>query len=134
MNKLNIAFLELHHQFFFKLFLLSRLTQNVSKRVDKTPGLLPKFQNRVPRISLITVYKSIVQPYLDDGDVIYNKGNNFAFHQKLESFYFFGQHYTDWLYSIIQDYIGQYYTNHRCHKENFQRDNIEILLLYYDLL
>ena len=41
------------------------------KRVSKTIRRLWKPQNLLPRIPLITVYKSFVKPHLDYSDVIY---------------------------------------------------------------
>ena len=41
--------------------------------------------NRLPRSSLTTIYKSFVRPHLDDGDVIFFKAYNNSFQQRLES-------------------------------------------------
>ena len=34
---------------------------------------------------LITIYKALVRPYLDYGDMIYDEAYNKTFHQKIES-------------------------------------------------
>ena len=54
-------------------------------KVSKTIGLLRKFQNILPRHSLLTIYKSFIRPNLDYGDIIYDQAYNSSFHQKLES-------------------------------------------------
>ena len=45
-----------------------------------------KLQNRLPRQVLLTIYKSLVRPHLDSGDIIYDQTNNESFCQKLESY------------------------------------------------
>ena len=45
-----------------------------------------KLQNRLPRQVLLTIYKSLVRPHLDSGDIIYDQPNNESFCQKLESY------------------------------------------------
>ena len=44
--------------------------QFVFSRVNKTIGLLRKFQPTPPRKSLGTIYKSFIGPHLDYGDVV----------------------------------------------------------------
>ena len=48
-------------------------------------GLLWKLNNRLPRSSLTTIYKSFVQSHLDHGEVIFYKAYNNSFQQRLES-------------------------------------------------
>ena len=57
----------------------------VESKVNKTIGVIRKFQNVLPRSALLTIYKSFVRPHLDYGDVIYDKMFNESFHTKLES-------------------------------------------------
>ena len=59
--------------------------QSVFSRVNKTIGLLRKFQPTRPRKSVVTIYKSFIRPHLGYGDVIYDRGYNESFHQNLES-------------------------------------------------
>ena len=59
--------------------------QSVFSRVNKTIGLLRKFQPAVPRKSLVTIYKSFIMPHLGYGDVIYDRAYNESLHQNLES-------------------------------------------------
>ena len=59
--------------------------KNILAKVNKTIGLLRKLQNILPRESLLTIFKSIVRPHLDYGDVIYDQSYNNTFHQKMES-------------------------------------------------
>ena len=46
--------------------------RNVQKKVNKTIGLLRKLQDALPRVSLITIFKSFIRPHLDYGDIIYD--------------------------------------------------------------
>ena len=57
----------------------------ILNKVNKTIGLLRKFQLILPRHSLITIYKIFIRPHLDYGDVIYDRAFNESFHQRLES-------------------------------------------------
>ena len=43
----------------------------IFKKVSKTIGLICKFQNLLPRKSLITVYKYFIRPQMDCGYIIY---------------------------------------------------------------
>ena len=54
-------------------------------RVNKTIGLPCKLQNILLRESLITIYKSLIRPYLDCGDIIYDGAYNSSFDQNIES-------------------------------------------------
>ena len=56
----------------------------ISTKVNRTIGLLPKFQQVLPRPSLITIYKVFIRPHLDFGDVIFDQAFNNSFHQRLE--------------------------------------------------
>ena len=58
---------------------------NILNKVNKTIGLLRNLQNILPREPLLTIYKSLVRPHLDYGDVIYDQHYNNSLHQKLES-------------------------------------------------
>ena len=57
----------------------------VLNKVKKTIGLLRKFQQILPRHSLITIYKSSIRPHLDYGDIVYDRAFNESFHKNLES-------------------------------------------------
>ena len=59
--------------------------KSILNKVNKTIGLLRKFQLIFPRHSLITIYKTFIRPHLDYGDVIYDRAFNESFHQRLES-------------------------------------------------
>ena len=59
--------------------------KNVQNKVNKTIGLLHKLQTTLPRTSLITVFKSFIRPFLDYGDIIYDRAYNTSFHQNIES-------------------------------------------------
>ena len=54
-------------------------------KVSRTIALLRKLQHILPRDSLITIYKSFIRPYLDYGDILYDKAFNASFHHKIES-------------------------------------------------
>ena len=59
--------------------------KTIVNKINKIIGLLRKFQNFLPRKSLLTVYKSFIQKHLDYGDIIYDQNYNTSFHQRLES-------------------------------------------------
>ena len=46
--------------------------KSVLNKVKKIIGLLRKFQQILPRQSLITIYKSFIWPHLDYGDIVYD--------------------------------------------------------------
>ena len=54
-------------------------------KFKKTIDLLRKFQQNLPRQSLITIYKSIIQSHFDHGDIIYDQAFNELFHKNPES-------------------------------------------------
>ena len=54
-------------------------------KVNKTRGLLRKLHNTLPRLPLLTIYKSFLRSHLDYGDILYDQACNVSFHQKLES-------------------------------------------------
>ena len=47
--------------------------------------MIRKLQPVVPRTALLTIYKSFLRPYLDYGDVIYDRAFNESFQNKLDS-------------------------------------------------
>ena len=56
----------------------------VLNKIKKTIGLLRKFQQILPRQSLIIIYKSFIWPHLDYGDIAYDRAFNESFHKNLE--------------------------------------------------
>ena len=56
--------------------------KSILNKVNKTIGLLRKFQPRPPRHFLITIYKTFVRPHLDYGEVIYGRASNESFDQR----------------------------------------------------
>ena len=58
--------------------------KTIINKIIKTIGLLRKFQNFLPRKSLLTIYKSFIRPHFDYGDIIYDQTYNTSFHQRLE--------------------------------------------------
>ena len=66
-----------------KVIKTNALTLNSSHY--KTIGIIRKLQNVLPRLTLLTIYKSFIRPHLDYGDIIYEKAFNEFFHVKLES-------------------------------------------------
>ena len=48
-------------------------------------GLLRQFQQILPRLSLLFIYKNFIRSRLDYVDIIYDQAYNSAFHDKLES-------------------------------------------------
>ena len=59
--------------------------KSIFDKVNKTIGLLRKLHNTLPRLPLLTIYKSFIRPHLDYDDIIYDQAYNVSFHQKLES-------------------------------------------------
>ena len=57
----------------------------VLNKIKIAMGLLRKFQQILRRQSLITNYKSFIQPHLDYGDTVYDRAFNESFHKNLES-------------------------------------------------
>ena len=51
----------------------------------KGVGLLQKLHSTLPRISLVTIYKSFIRPHLSCGDVVYDHPSSDAFSNKLET-------------------------------------------------
>ena len=47
-------------------------SRNNFQKLSKKIGILHKFQNLLPRKSLLTVCKSFIRPHLDHGDIIYD--------------------------------------------------------------
>ena len=54
-------------------------------KINKTIGLLCKFQNFLPRRLLLTICKTLIIPHLDYGDTVYDQSYNISLHQRLES-------------------------------------------------
>ena len=54
-------------------------------KTRKIIGMIRKLQPIIPRAALLTIYKSLLRPHLDYGDVIYDRAFNEFFQNKLES-------------------------------------------------
>ena len=63
----------------------SKHIKSTTKKISKTTGLLRKFQQILPRSTLLTIYKTFIRSQLDYADIIYDQAYNSAFHDKLES-------------------------------------------------
>ena len=73
-----------------RLVLDSKLTINehinhTLTKVNKSIGLLRKFQSVLPRSSLLTTYKTFNRSHFDYADVVYDQSYKSSFHEKLES-------------------------------------------------
>ena len=71
------------------LVLDSKLTFNehinhILSKVNKSIGLLRKFQSVLPRSSLLTTYKTFNPSHFDYADVVYDQSYKSSFHEKLE--------------------------------------------------
>ena len=51
--------------------------KSILNKVNKTIGLLRKFQLILPRHFLIKIFKTFIRPHLDYGDVICDRAFNF---------------------------------------------------------
>ena len=58
--------------------------KSITKKLVKL-GLLRKFQQILPRLTLLTIYKTFLRSRLDYAGIIYDQAYNSAFHDKLES-------------------------------------------------
>ena len=58
---------------------------NMYKKVNKTVSLSRKIQSKLPRVPLITIYKSFIRLHLDYIDILYDQTFNNSFHERLES-------------------------------------------------
>ena len=60
--------------------------QNIFKKTKKKKtGLLRNPQNNILRAPLVTIYKSLIRPYLHYQDILYSQTFNIFFHEKLET-------------------------------------------------
>ena len=59
--------------------------KSITQKISKTMGLLRKFQQIMPRSSLLNMFQTFIRSRLDYADVIYDQAYNPAFHDKLES-------------------------------------------------
>ena len=59
--------------------------KSLLKKVNKTVALLGKFQNILPRSTLVTICKCFIKTHLNYGDIIHDQAFNNSFHQKIES-------------------------------------------------
>ena len=57
--------------------------KNIYSKVNKTIGLLRKLHNTLPRLPLLTIYKSFIRPHLDYGDIIHDQAYAALFYQKM---------------------------------------------------
>ena len=53
----------------------------ILNKVNKTIGLLRKPHNILPRVLLLTIFKSFKRPHLDYEDIIYDQEYSVSFHQ-----------------------------------------------------
>ena len=58
----------------------------ITIKVNEAIGLPQKFQKKLPRLILMTIYKTSLRPHLDYGDVIYDEGYKKYFTRILNSF------------------------------------------------
>ena len=59
--------------------------KGVFDKTSKSIGLIRKIENFLPRPPLLQIYKYLVKPHLDYGDIIYDKAFIGSFQKKLES-------------------------------------------------
>ena len=58
----------------------------VLTKASKAIAVIKRLRNSLPRKSLINIYKAIIRPHLDYGEILYDQPNNATFCQKIESF------------------------------------------------
>ena len=59
--------------------------KTIVNKINKTIGLLRKFQNFLSTKLLLIIYKCFIRPHLDYGDIIYDQSYNTFFHQRVKS-------------------------------------------------
>ena len=60
----------------------STLILILQKKIGKASegiGVIKKLFKGLPRNALLTIYKSLVRPHLDYGDIVYDQANNESF-------------------------------------------------------
>ena len=67
-----------------KLNFKEQIDSNILK-VNRDIAALEKLRYSLPRKSLITIYKALLRPLLDYGDIIYDQPHNESVCEKLES-------------------------------------------------
>ena len=67
-----------------KLDFSKHINEKISK-VQKVISVIKKLYNILPRNALLTIYKSLVQPHLDSGDIVFDQPNNQNFTNKIEA-------------------------------------------------
>ena len=55
------------------------------KKVNQSTALT-KIQSNFPEAPLVTIYKSVIRPQQDQGDILHDQRLNNSFHTRLESF------------------------------------------------
>ena len=83
----NIPVSKADSQKYLRLHLDSKLSfdihiKTILTKVNRTIGLLQKFQQILLGPSLITICKAFIRPHLDYGDVIFGQAFNNFFHQR----------------------------------------------------
>ena len=58
--------------------------QYITNKVNKSTGQLRTLQMILPRQSLITLYKSLIRPHLDHGDIIFDQTFNKSFDDNIK--------------------------------------------------
>ena len=62
--------------------------RTIFRKVNKTIGLIRKLRNSLPRLPLMTLYKSFIGPHLDYVDIIYYQLFYNSFQNKIETIQF----------------------------------------------
>ena len=57
---------------------------HILSKVNKSIGLLRKFQPVLPRSSLLTIYKTFIRSHFHYADIVYDQSYKSSFHEKLE--------------------------------------------------
>ena len=59
--------------------------KSITKKTSKTMGFLRKFEQILPRSSLLFIYKTFIKSQFGYAEIIYGQAYNSALHDKLES-------------------------------------------------
>ena len=66
-----------------KLNFTHHIKEKVTK-ANKGIAVIKKFQTKLPRNALLTIYKFFIRPHLNYADIVYDQPNNDFFENKLE--------------------------------------------------
>ena len=84
-NLLNLCHAQKHLGLVLDLKLtFNKYIKHILSKVNKSIGLLTKFQQVLPRSSLLAIYKTFISSHFNCADVVYDQSYKLLFNAKLE--------------------------------------------------